>query len=246
MPKYSTEALRTIALVGHAGAGKTSLAEALLNQAGAITTPGSIERGTTVCDFDPLEKQHQHSLNSAVVHFDDQGTHIHLIDTPGYPDFMGQAIAALPAVDTAAIVINAQNGIELITHRMMQWAENRKLCRAIIISKIDAENLDLPGLLATIQETFGKECLPINLPADGGKKVVDCFFNPSGDADFSSVAAAHSAIIDQTVEVDEDLMALYLDKGEVTPEQLHAPFEQALRDGHLIPVCFVSARTGAG
>ncbi len=246
MPKYSTEALRTIALVGHAGAGKTSLAEALLHQAGAITTPGSIERGTTVCDFDPLEKQHQHSLNSAVVHFDDQGTHIHLIDTPGYPDFMGQAIAALPAVDTAAIVINAQNGIELITHRMMQWAENRKLCRAIIISKIDAENLDLPGLLATIQETFGKECLPINLPADGGKKVVDCFFNPSGDADFSSVAAAHSAIIDQTVEVDEDLMALYLDKGEVTPEQLHAPFEQALRDGHLIPVCFVSARTGAG
>ncbi len=246
MPKYSTEALRTIALVGHAGAGKTSLAEALLHRAGAITTPGTIERGTTVCDFDPLEKQYQHSLNSAAVHFDDQGTHVHLIDTPGYPDFMGQAIGALPAVETAAIVINAQNGIELITHRMMQWAEKRKLCRAIIINKIDAENIDLPGLLAAIQETFGKECLPINLPADGGKKVVDCFFNPSGDADFSSVVAAHNAIIDQTVEVDEDLMALYLDKGEVTPEQLHAPFEKALREGHLIPVCFVSARTGAG
>ena len=246
MPKYSTEALRTIALVGHAGAGKTSLAEALLHKAGAITTPGTIERGTTVCDFDPLEKQHQHSLNSAVVHFDDQGTHVHLIDTPGYPDFMGQAIGALPAVETAAIVINAQNGIELITHRMMNWAEKRKLCRAIIINKIDAENLDLPGLLADIQETFGKECLPINLPADGGNKVVDCFFNPSGDADFSSVASAHSAIIDQTVEVDEDLMAIYLDKGEVTPEQLQAPFEKALREGHLIPVCFVSARTGAG
>ena len=246
MPKYSTEALRTIALVGHAGAGKTSLAEALLHKAGAITAPGTIERGSTVCDFDPLEKQHQHSLNSAVVHFDDQGTHVHLIDTPGYPDFMGQAIGALPAVETAAIVINAQNGIELITHRMMQWAEKRRLCRAIIINKIDAENLDLPGLLADIQATFGKECLPINLPADGGKKVVDCFFNPSGDADFSSVAAAHSAIIDQTVEVDEELMALYLEKGEVTPEQLHAPFEKALREGHLIPVCFVSARTGAG
>lgn len=246
MPKYSTEALRTIALVGHAGAGKTSLAEALLHKAGAIATPGTIERGTTVCDFDPLEKQHQHSLNSAVIHFDDQGTHVHLIDTPGYPDFMGQAIGALPAVETAAIVINAQNGIELITHRMMQWAEKRRLCRAIIINKIDAENLDLPGLLADIQETFGKECLPINLPADGGKQVVDCFFNPAGGADFSSVAAAHSAIIDQTVEVDEDLMALYLEKGEVTPEQLHAPFEKALREGHLIPVCFVSARTGAG
>ena len=246
MPKYATEALRTIALVGHAGAGKTSLAEALLHKAGAITNPGTIERGSTVCDFDPLEKQHQHSLNSSVIHFDDQGTHVHLIDTPGYPDFMGQAIGALAAVETAAIVINAQNGIELITSRMMQWAEKRKLCRAIIVNKIDAENIDLPALLTNIQDVFGKECLPINLPADGGKRVVDCFFNPSGDADFSSVAAAHSAIIDQTVEVDEDLMALYLEKGEVTPEQLHAPFEKALREGHLIPVCFVSARTGAG
>jgi elongation factor G len=246
MPKFTTEAIRTIALVGHAGAGKTTLAETLLFTAGAIATQGAVERGSTVCDFDPLEKQQQHSLNSAVVHFEHDGVHVHLIDTPGYPDFMGQAIGALPAVETAAVVINAQNGIELITNRMMQWAEKRRLCRAIIINKIDAENLNLPRLVADIQETFGKECLPINLPADGGKQVVDCFFSPSGEADFSSVDEAHSAIIDQTVEVDEDLMALYLEQGEVAPEQLHAPFEKALREGHLIPICFVSARSGAG
>src|SRR6185436_12260557 len=85
-----------------------------------------------------------------------------------------------------------------------------------------------------------------NLPADGGKRVVDCFFNPAGESDFSSVAAAHQALVDQVVEVDEDLMAKYLEQGEIAPEALHAPFEKALRDGHLVPVCFVSARTGAG
>ena len=97
-------------------------------------------------------------------------------------------------------------------------------------------------MLAGIQAAFGKECLPINLPADGGKRVVDCFFNPSGDADFSSVEAAHRALVDQVVEVDEELMSLYLEQGEVEPDQLHAPFEKALREGHLLPVCFVSAR----
>src|SRR5688572_11091681 len=116
----------------------------------------------------------------------------------------------------------------------------------IVFKTIDSENVDLPALLASIQSVFGRECLPINLPADGGRQIVDCFFNPSGSADFSSVEAAHRALVDQVVEVDEKLMELYLEQGEVSPEQLHAPFEQALRDGHLVPVCFVSARNGAG
>jgi elongation factor G len=246
MAKFSPEAIRTIALAGHGGSGKTTLAEALLAKAGAINTPGSVERGTTVCDFDPLEKQYQHSLNAAVVHLHHRDTRVHIIDTPGLPDFVGRAIGALPAVETAAIVVNAQNGIEMITSRMMQWARKRDLCRMIIINKIDAENVDLPGVLARVQAAFGKECLPINLPADGGRKVVDCFFSPSGEADFSSVEEAHSALVDQVVEVDEALMAKYLEKGEIEPEELHAPFEKALREGHLIPVCFVSARNGAG
>jgi elongation factor G len=246
MPKLSPEAIRTIALAGHGGSGKTTLAEALLARAGAITSMGSVEKGTTVCDFDPLEKQYLHSLNASVVHLRHGETRVHLIDTPGLPDFIGRAIGALPAVETAAIVVNAQNGVEMITSRMMQWARKRDLCRMIIVNKIDAENVDLPGLLARIQAAFGRECLPINLPADGGKRVVDCFFNPSGTADFSSVEEAHSALVDQVVEVDEELMAKYLEKGEVAPEELHAPFEKALREGHLVPVCFVSARNGAG
>jgi elongation factor G len=246
MAKFSPESIRTVALTGHGGSGKTTLAEALLAKAGAINSVGSVEKGTTVCDFDPIEKQFQHSLNASVVHLQHRDTRIHLVDAPGLPDFIGRAIGALPAVDTAAIVVNAQNGVEMITGRMMHWARRRDLCRMIIVNKIDAENVDLPGVLAKIQAAFGRECLPINLPADGGKRVVDCFFSPSGTADFSSVDAAHSALVDQVVEVDEELMAQYLEKGEVAPEELHAPFEKALREGHLIPVCFVSARNGAG
>ena len=246
MPKFAPEAIRTLALVGHGAAGKTTLAEALLHHAGAISSAGSVEKGSTVCDSDPLEKAYQHSLNAAIVHFTHGDTRIHLIDTPGLPDFIGRAIGALPAVETAALVINAQNGIEMITTRMMQWAAKRGLCRMIIINKIDAENINLPQLLTRIQAVFGRECLPINLPAGGGKRVVDCFFNPAGESDFSSVADAHQALVDQVVEVDEALMAKYLEQGEINPGQLHEPLEKALREGHLVPVCFVSARNGAG
>ncbi|TMI38836.1 MAG: elongation factor G, partial [Betaproteobacteria bacterium] len=246
----SIERIRTIALVGQSGAGKTTLAEALLARAGAIPAAGSVERGTTVCDYTPLEKQLQHSLKLAVASFDaktnGEATRIHLLDTPGYPDFLGQSLPALAAVETAAVVINAQNGIEMMTGRFMQWAAKRGLDRLLIVNKIDADNVDLEDLLERIQQTFGKECLPLNLPAADRRKVSDCFFAPSGEADFSSVDEAHRKLVDQVVEVDEKLMEAYLEKGEVTPEELHAPLERALREGHLIPVVFASAKTGAG
>ncbi len=242
----SIGALRTLAFIGAAASGKTSLVEALLHKAGAIGAPGSLERGSTVSDFDPLERRAQHSFNAALVHLQHQGTRIHLIDTPGAPDFLGQSLPALEAVETAALVINASSGIELMSGRMMAWAAQRDLCRMVIVNKIDALGIDLPGLLAAIQAAFGKECLPLNLPAEGGRRVVDCFFNPSGEADFSSVALAHRALVEQVVEVDPAFVERYLNEGDVDPGELHAPLEQALREGHLIPVCFVSARNGAG
>ena len=246
----SMERIRTIALVGQSGAGKTTLAEALLAEAGAIPAAGSVERGTTVCDYTPLEKQLQHSLKLAVASFETKNashsTRIHLLDTPGYPDFLGHALPALAAVETAGIVISAQNGIEMMTGRFMQWAAKRGLDRLVIVNKIDADNVDLEDLLGRIQQAFGKECLPLNLPAAGRSKVSDCFFAPSGESDFSSVEEAHRRLVDQVVEVDEKLMESYLEKGEVTPEELHAPLERALREGHLIPVVFTSAKTGAG
>jgi elongation factor G len=246
MAQYATENIRTVALVGHGASGKTTLAEALLHKAGALQAPGSVERGTTVSDFDPLEKTYQHSLRASLLHLETGDTRVHLVDTPGFPDFIGQSIGALDAVETVAVVVNAQAGLEMITSRMMDWAATRRLCRIVVINKIDADNVDLPGLLAGIQAAYGKECLPINLPAGNGKRVVDCFFTPAGESDFSSVADAHRALVDQVVEVDEELMSLYLEQGEISAEELHAPFEKALREGHLVPVCFVSARTGAG
>ncbi|MBS0316147.1 MAG: elongation factor G [Proteobacteria bacterium] len=246
-PALSTvDALRTLALVGPAAAGKTTLAEALLQRTGAIGAMGSVERGSTVCDFDPLEKRLQHSLNSSLVHLAHDGCRIHLIDTPGYPDFIGPALSALEAVDTAAVVINAAAGVEPMAQRMMEYAASRGLDRLIIVNKIDAQEVDLAALLGQIQAAFGKECLPLNLPASGGAAVVDCFYNREGASDFGSVADAHRALVEQVVEVDAAFVDRYLNDGDVDPAELHAPLEQALREGHLIPVCFVSARSGAG
>lgn len=239
---YTTADIRNLALVGHADSGKTSLVETLLARAGVIGQPGSIERGQTVCDYTEEEHEHRHSLYASVVHMDVQDKHINLIDTPGKPDFTGQAVSVFPAVETVAVVVNAQAGIESVTRRMMQRADRRKLCRMIIVNKIDAENVDLPGLLASLKQNFGNAVLPINLPTDGGKGVIDCFRQADGDSDLGPVADFHTAIVEQVVEVDEALMELYLEQGQVTPEQLHDPFEKALREGHLVPVCFTAGR----
>ena len=243
----NTASLRTVALVGHGAAGKTTLAETLLAASGAITTRGSVEKGNTVCDFDPQEKELGHSLNSAVCSFSWQDAQIHLLDTPGYPDFAGQAIGALAAVDTALVVINAQTGIELSTERMMRFAAARNVCRMIVINKIDAENVDLPKLIGEIRERFGRECMLLDLPSHHGAEVIELLGHDTGESDFDSVADDHRALIDQIVEEDEDLLARYLDEGtDPSPDELHAPFEKALRAGHLIPILFVSAKSGAG
>jgi elongation factor G len=247
MASYTTESIRAVALVGHGGAGKTTLAEALLFKAGAINAKGSVEKGNTVCDFDPQEKAAGHSLNAALANFAWEGVHVHLIDTPGYPDFAGQATAALAGVDTAVVVINAQTGIELATERMMTAAQARGLARMIVINKIDAENVDLPGLVGEIRERFGKECLLLDLPAHDRHEVVEVLEHAAGDADFDSIAHAHRELIDQLVEEDESLLARYLEDGkDPNAAELHAPFEKALRAGHLIPILFASARSGAG
>lgn len=202
-------------------------------------------------DSDPLEKAVQHSLRAACTHFEadnanGQEVRVHMIDTPGYPDFVGQALGALDAVKTAAIVVDATAGIQLMTRRMMDWAKERNLNRMIIVNKIDAEHLDLPRLVEELREAFGQEVMPINLPANNGARVIDCFSKDEGEADFMSVPEVHRAFIEQVVEVDDAAMEKYLEEGEADPSTLHAPLTQALREGHIIPICFVSGKTGAG
>ena len=247
MSQKPSTSIRAVALVGHGAAGKTTLTESLLAASGAIKSRGSIEKGNTVCDFDPIEKELGHSLQSSLVTFNWNAAEIQLIDTPGYPDFAGQSMSALAAVDTALVVINAQTGIELATERMFALAGERNLCRMIVINKIDADNVDLPAMVSEIRERFGKQCLLLDLPTHNGQDVVELLGHDDGESDFASVAAEHRSLIDQIVEEDDSLMARYLETGaDPTLDELHAPFEQALRAGHLIPILFASAKTGAG
>ena len=249
MSDHSISEIRNIALVGHAGSGKTTLTEALLKLSGTIGSAGSIEAGDTVSDHDPHEKEVGHSLDVSLLNFKTEDCLVHLLDTPGFPDLSGRAISVLPAVETAAVVVDAHHGIEPVTERVMKAAKEGRLDRLIIINHIDSPEANPEALLQELQERFGPECLPLNLPAEKGKRVVDCFFRPDYEAevDFLSVTDAHDAMVDQVVELDEDLMEIYLEQGKaLNPDQLHNTFEQSLREGHLIPVCFVSASTGAG
>ncbi|HEX5756402.1 MAG TPA: elongation factor G [Arenimonas sp.] len=245
---YSTEQIRNFALAGHSGSGKTTLFEALLHAGGAIASQGTVERGSTVSDFDAMEKERGHSLNTAIASTDHAGIHVNLIDTPGYPDFRGPSLSAFSAVETVCIVVNAALGIEYGTRRMMEYARSRGLCRVLVVNRIDAAPEKLGALINELREAFGPECLPINLPADKGSRVVDCFYDTSGSSDVEDVTAAHQRIIDQVVEINEEVMGHYLEEGEegLSGKELHDAFEQCLREGHLVPICFTSARNGTG
>ncbi|MDF2467345.1 MAG: elongation factor [Ramlibacter sp.] len=163
--------------------------------------------------------------NSSLVHFEHRGVQVHVIDTPGAPDFLGQSLPALEAVETAAVVISATTGIEPMAGHMMQWAAQRERDRIIVVNKIDAQGVNLETLVAQIQAAFGKECLPVNLPSEHGARVIDCFYNMAQESpatDFSSVAQAHRALVEQVVEVDAAFVERYLNDGDVDPQELHA------------------------
>ena len=250
---YSTSDIRNVALAGHSGAGKTTLFEALLHAGGATQAAGTIERGNTVSDHDPIEKERGHSIDAAIASIDHKpasgpAVHINLIDTPGYPEFRGPALSALGAVETVVVVVDAVAGVEHGTRRLMARAKERNLCRAIAVSRIDAEGADCARVLDELREEFGPEVLPLNLPADGGTRVTDCFGQAGGDSDLGPVADWHQKIMDQVVEVNEKVMDNYLELGEegLSGDELHDAFEQCLREGHLVPVCFTSAHAGIG
>jgi elongation factor G len=243
---YTTGDIRNVLLVGHGGGGKTTLADAMLLAGGAVNRKASVVDRTSFSDFEKEEKEHGHSIFSSVLHLDHLGKRINLIDAPGSPDLIGHGIACLPAVETVAVVINAQSGIEVVTRRMMEIARSLDVPRAIIINKIDSPELDLESLIAQIQETFGHECLPINLPTGSGKAVVECLLNKNGESDILSVPQAHTAILDQIVELDETLMERYLGGEDPNYEVLHAPFELAMDQAHVVPILFTDAKTGVG
>src|SRR5687767_10583659 len=246
MPSYTTADIRNVLLVGHGGCGKTTLADALLFESKTVTRKGSVADGSSFSDFEKEEKEHKHSIYSSVLQLDHAGKRVNLIDTPGSPDLIGHAIAALPAVETVAVVINAQSGIEVVTRRMMELAKDRNLPRAIVINKCDTPEVRLEQLVEQVRETFGSECLPINLPSGGRKGVVDTLLGTTGESDFDTVKMAHARILDQIVEMDENLMEKYLGGEEPDYDALHAPFEKAMDEAHVVPILFTDAKNVIG
>ncbi|EPX4140936.1 elongation factor G [Vibrio vulnificus] len=241
--------IRNIAFVGQSGSGKTTLIEKLLFACDDTTHLGSIEKGDTVTDFDDQSIQYQHSIEATPVALSWQKHRLNIIDTPGLSELLGRSLSVFPAVETSVLVLDPQMPLTQVTDKLFQFAQQQKKCQMIIINKLDNHGNQLEKLLDEIQDHFGSNCLPINLPSADGNEVVDCFFEPQYQQAtlLSSVEAAHETLIDQVVEVDEELMELYLEQGsELTPAQLHDPFEEALRTGHVVPICFASAQTGAG
>ena len=231
MATWTTNQIRNVAFVGHGGAGKTTLADTLLHATGTVNRHGKVDDGSSNSDFTEEEKERKHSIYSTLLYADTKSAHINLIDTPGYPDFIGPALGALAGVESAVVVISASAGIEVNTRRMFKEAGERKLARAIVINKIDAENIDLPQILGAMQEIFGSACRPLTLHGEGGKKVVNCFTETSGQSDLGSVEEAHTGLVESIVEVDDQMMESYLGGEEIAPEKLLGAFASAMTGG---------------
>ena len=238
--------IRNVILLGHGGSGKTSLAEAMLHITGATNRLGSVDDKTSICDYYDEEKEHQHSIQSAVVHAEHGGKLINIIDTPGYPDFIGPAIKAIPAAETAVIVLSAASGIETNTRKMFALAAEAKMPRVIVVNKMDAENVSFGELIKGIQETFGPQCRCANLPAADKASVIDCIENETGDSPLMDVAQAHTELIESVIEADDELMESYLGGEEIPAEKIASVFVEALKAGTLVPIVFTDARREVG
>lgn len=250
MAELSVGTIRNVALCGHGSAGKTTLLDHILNLTGAINRPASVDEGTSFCDFDEEEKAHRYTIEAKVTFFDHGGCHFHVIDTPGYRDFIGQVIGAFRGVDMAAIVINAQAGIEVNTRRVFQEAEKAGLGRLIILNKLDAENIDFPKVLAQIKETFGDRCVPLNVPIGLGQEFRGVATTlraanpvPGAVIDPSSIS---ESLLESIVVADEEVLARYFEGQMPSDEEISRLLARAMLDGTLIPIVCVSAKTGVG
>jgi len=249
--KHLVENVRDIALVGHRAAGKTSLADALLFEAHAVPRMGSVDDGTSVSDTDDEEHKHHFTIDTHVLHADHDGKHLNILDAPGYPDFIGAAIEALSAVETAVVVVSAVNGIEVNTRRMFTEAEHRGLSRVIVINKLDVEKTDLPALIERIRSALGNACVMFNVPDQVGPgfSKVHNVLHPDGQAPQScpvDVVAMRSQLLDAVIEADDTLMEKYLLEGHVSDAELDAAVPIALGTGTLIPIFCTSAKKDIG
>jgi len=251
MTSYHIADIRNVALAGHGASGKTSLADALLYLAGATTRRGSVDEGTSALDFDDEEKRRHFTIDCHLGHLTWNGKQVHLIDSPGYPDFIGNALSALAAVENVVLAVSGPAGIEVNTRRLFNEAKRQNLGRFIVITKMDADNVDYRADLEAIRETFGTQCVPFNVPL--GQRatfqgVVDVLQSHDQDPPECPIppSEAYQMLVEQIVESDEQLMMRYLEGEEVGVEELRKAAHDAIAAGKLVPVLCVCTRKELG
>src|SRR5579859_655741 len=258
MKEYAPAQLRNVGLFSHGGAGKTTLSEALLFRAGAITRMGTIEDGNTTTDFDPDELRRQMSVSLAVAPLEWQGHKINLIDTPGYADFYGEVSEATRVVDGAAILIDGVAGPQVGTDAV--WRRTAHLPRVLVVNKLDRENADYRSSLETLRERYGKGVVPLTFPigkADSLSGVVDLLEGKAylaGKQQAEAPPASEQGTIDQlremlvesACELDDDLINKYLEGEEITSEELSRAICQGIREQKLFPVLATTGSKSIG
>jgi len=262
--KYETENLRNVGLFGHGGAGKTSLAEAILYTAKVIDRMGKVENGNTVSDFEPEEIERGISLSLSVLPLEWKGKKINVIDTPGYADFIGEIKSALRAVDSMLIVIDAISGIQVQTEKVWGMGEEEKLPVAFVVNKLDRESADFYENVKAIQERFGGKAIPIYLPI--GKEgnfngVIDLlegkayiYKDDKGEAVESEIPAElksdyekyRQQLIETIIEFDEELLQKYLEGEEIESSLIAKTLKEAFIGREIFPIFPVSSYKNVG
>jgi elongation factor G len=260
------EKIRNVALVGRSGAGKTMLTEALLASTGAITRLGSIVEGTTVSDSDPSEVNQQRSVALAVIPLAVGDLKVNVLDTPGYPDFIGDLRAGLRAADAALFVVSAVDGVDAATTALWAECEHVGMPRAVVISRVDHPRANYEGVLAACQEAFGASVLPLYLPIRADGAIIGLLGllsgtvsdygtgewhpaeRPATKAELAESESARGTLIEGIIAESEDetLMDRYLGGEDIDLDILITDLERAVAGGSFYPVLAVSAEVGVG
>jgi len=241
MGKFTADKIRNICLCGHGSSGKTTLAESILFKAGATTRKGKIDDGSSILDYADDEKARKYSINLSLAHLEWGGFLIQAIDTPGYPDFIGETISGLSAVETAVLVVDTSSGIKVNTRKAWEMATSQGLGKVIVISKIDLNTNAFKTLVKELQETFGSECVPLVVPS--GDTVVNLF--ESSDIP-DNLSEMKQSLLDKVIESNDELMEKYLEGGELPPEDVSKALSSAVESGTVVPVVALSSEKDVG
>ncbi|MFP4176771.1 MAG: elongation factor G [Candidatus Brocadiia bacterium] len=247
MAKRAVENIRNIAVVGHGSSGKTTFVDHALHAAGAVERAGSVDEGNSLSDYTEEEREHKFSIQTTAFKFDYDNVTFNLIDTPGYLDFTGSALVSLPAAETALIAVDAAEGVRLNTRRMWEYAEDQEMSRILLLTHLDADNIQFENLLDNIRDSLGRQCVPVFLPVGTGEACSDVVnvltAQEAPDGVIGDFDALHDELRESIIECDDELMEAYLEGEEVGQEQLEDTFKQAILDGTIIPIlCCVAQK----